>query len=634
MIALGVRFLAGERYHATPWDAHVNEGRVEWPPCPWRLLRTVAAAWRLRGPDVSEGGVGPDDLTVILHTLAKELPVYIVPRNGLSAWHSRHYFPWEKNPGKLDSVLVFDSFLDFGAPGIGGWRPAFPQPSDSDGSGLWHMVAVWPEVELEAPLAAALDAVLRRLNYFGRAESLAELALVVPEPEEEKAWLWDHAQQERHGVFVLPASSGPDVYRGPEWEAVRLLAPVKPEEYQVSRDDPQDRPDRKLALRKNRSFVLPRTLAEAITLENDHWRDAGWPRPPGSRWVIYPVPRIATPVRRCVSSPAIESVTGKPYAARLALYSVVPPSLRDAVLETEKLRRKLMGRSAGNSGVPSPVFSGKTRDGKPLQGHEHAFFLAEANEWPQRRGVITHFTVYAAAGFDHRAMRVFTRPLGRLWGRSGYEVELTLVALGTPEDLAAESLDDLRLGKTPLFASARQWVSRTPFVPTIHPRTSGGSRRARQNSASARPVRRGKPRPTDYAIELGGYGGAVRLQCGDAECACSRSDLSYAEPQVAHPQQGSPEDNVVRLIEAQGLPRPIRIERIQGTRLGGKAVRWLHFRRERVSGTGTASTRQGFGFRIEFAQPVRGPIVLGYGAHFGLGLFVPEWTGWAVPFDR
>jgi len=31
MFAIEIRFPSG-RYHATPWDAHVNEGRVEWRP--------------------------------------------------------------------------------------------------------------------------------------------------------------------------------------------------------------------------------------------------------------------------------------------------------------------------------------------------------------------------------------------------------------------------------------------------------------------------------------------------------------------------------------------------------------------------------------------------------------------------
>ena len=37
-------------------------------------------------------------------------------------------------------------------------------------------------------------------------------------------------------------------------------------------------------------------------------------------------------------------------------------------------------------------------------------------------------------------------------------------------------------------------------------------------------------------------------------------------------------------------------------------------------------------FRLTFVKPVRGPLALGYGAHFGLGLFVPlDRCGGAVP---
>ena len=43
MIALSVRFIAG-RYHATPWGHHVNEGLIEWPPSPWRILRALLAS--------------------------------------------------------------------------------------------------------------------------------------------------------------------------------------------------------------------------------------------------------------------------------------------------------------------------------------------------------------------------------------------------------------------------------------------------------------------------------------------------------------------------------------------------------------------------------------------------------------
>lgn len=42
MPTVKLRFPGG-RYHATPWGHHVNEGRIEWPPSPWRLLRAFIA---------------------------------------------------------------------------------------------------------------------------------------------------------------------------------------------------------------------------------------------------------------------------------------------------------------------------------------------------------------------------------------------------------------------------------------------------------------------------------------------------------------------------------------------------------------------------------------------------------------
>src|SRR3990172_1100943 len=40
--AISIRFLTG-RAHLHPWDTHHSEGRVDWPPAPWRLLRALVA---------------------------------------------------------------------------------------------------------------------------------------------------------------------------------------------------------------------------------------------------------------------------------------------------------------------------------------------------------------------------------------------------------------------------------------------------------------------------------------------------------------------------------------------------------------------------------------------------------------
>lgn len=57
--------------------------------------------------------------------------------------------------------------------------------------------------------------------------------------------------------------------------------------------------------------------------------------------------------------------------------------------------------------------------------------------------------------------------------------------------------------------------------------------------------------------------------------------------------------------------------------LSGKPTRWLAFRTERRKGGGRRAGVHGVGFRVVFPHSVRGPIAVGYAAHFGLGYFVP-----------
>src|SRR5690606_25897328 len=102
MLALAFTFPAG-RYHATPWDRHVNEGAVAWPPEPWRLLRGLIATWhhKIKHTGRHEDGT----LEALIETLSSELPEYRLPAASHS--HSRHYMP-QFAAGKTS--LVFDAF--------------------------------------------------------------------------------------------------------------------------------------------------------------------------------------------------------------------------------------------------------------------------------------------------------------------------------------------------------------------------------------------------------------------------------------------------------------------------------------------------------------------------------------------
>ena len=77
---------------------------------------------------------------------------------------------------------------------------------------------------------------------------------------------------------------------------------------------------------------------------------------------------------------------------------------------------------------------------------------------------------------------------------------------------------------------------------------------------------------------------------------------------------------VRREARNHGLPEPVGVQPIAKLRTRAREYRWLEFRRTRKG----EDRNLGFGFEIEFTEPVVGPFSLGREAHFGLGLFIPE----------
>ncbi|HMX27765.1 MAG TPA: type I-U CRISPR-associated protein Csb2, partial [Blastocatellia bacterium] len=150
MIAISLHFLAG-RFHATPWGHHVNEGVVEWPPSPWRLLRSLVAVFhRARPADVTES-----QLERIVTALSRELPFFALPP--ATTAHTRHYD--QDNGG----VKFFDTFI-----AVGQREP---------------VICCWQETDLAAEDRAALRSLLTALNTLGRAESWCEAALLADLPQ-------------------------------------------------------------------------------------------------------------------------------------------------------------------------------------------------------------------------------------------------------------------------------------------------------------------------------------------------------------------------------------------------------------------------------------------------------------------
>ena len=136
----------GGRYHATPWDRHVNEGEVEWPPSPWRILRALVATGFTH--------LGWTDLPASVESLVQQLaavpPAFGLPPTTLA--HSRHYMPI---PGKTTKVI--DAFVRL--------APETP------------LLVQFP-VRLGASELDLLQRLAEQMTYLGRAESWCDVTLV------------------------------------------------------------------------------------------------------------------------------------------------------------------------------------------------------------------------------------------------------------------------------------------------------------------------------------------------------------------------------------------------------------------------------------------------------------------------
>ena len=102
-----------------------------------------------------------------------------------------------------------------------------------------------------------------------------------------------------------------------------------------------------------------------------------------------------------------------------------------------------------------------------------------------------------------------------------------------------------------------------------------------------------------------------------------RSITPYLHPWYVK-RNFSVEDQIRRECRLRGYPELLRLEPMAGIRVGSRRRRPIHFRRFRSKRGLTQPDRLGGFWRLTFSQPVWGPLALGFGCHYGLGLFVPH----------
>lgn len=519
---LQFRFPAGG-YHATPWGHHVNEGLVEWPPSPWRLLRALLATgyakcgWQPDAP--------PTVAVSLIEHLARALPRFNLP--DVAPGHTRHYV---QAAGK--KPLILDAFLRVEPTGV--------------------VEIVW-DLDLPAVEQALLAELALLLGYLGRAESWVESRLV-PMPT--------------LPANCLPAGddAGPP---GPGWEAVALLCAVSAADYHrwfeaqtapihaAHAPPPGKKPTKAIEKKLQRALApYPRDLLAALSAETGWLQGHGWSAAPGSKAVRYwrradalePAPLI-------VSSSAMPPEP----APRFALLTVNTPSRNRSALPSvarvfpqgRLLHKALAADHSRDDPALTRVLLGRDAGHAARDAHAHAHLLHLDLDGDGR---LDHVLVWAPAGLSPKALDAL-RIVRRTWMKGGVgELQVAFAGAGSADLLRSAEGRGLALARTLGPAGgACTWVSATAYVA---PRFM-------------------KSRGKDSLEGQIGYELALR---GLPSARVTRLDLREA-----------PRDRLRHFVlHADRHQPPVPVPHA---------------------------------LRLDFAEPVEGPICLGFGSHAGLGRF-------------
>ncbi len=576
MICLEFRFPGG-RFHASPWSRHINEGAIEWPPSPWRLCRALMATGFNR---LGWSGLNamPEEARCLFDKLAGVLPTFELPP--ASAAHTRHYMPKEKGDS---TELVFDTFAHMGSEAV--------------------LRVFWP-IELDDVETALLSALLQAMPYLGRAESLVEATLVVGSDVSDatancRPWT-DDSDTARYERVEMLAPMVPRDFS--DWRSgmLKALQARKESEARAKAEKKGKQPTAKAWAKEQAKIaaacaqMLPADLSAALCQSTTAINEAGWNEPPGTRRVAYAVPREALNATVGDKSAAHLPHACRPTTILLALTSDSRhgdclPLLKDAILRADALHKAFVAR-ATKRGLVLTTLTGMTSDQSDVRRdhhrHLHLLPLVLNSQTPPDRPALArvdHFLLHAEEGFDDAALHVIRRTR-RTWAKDLPDLFLTLALAGTRDDFHGE-LDALR--------PSRIWTSVTPFVPPRFLKRRGANSLRGQLLAEIRDrlLPNGLPLPDPISIEV---------------------ELDTTVEAHRWLTLDSDESADAFWRRWRGMSESID---------GRLSMRWRNFRLERPNAQRHPCVAMGFGLRLCFADPIPGPLALGYGAHFGLGCF-------------
>jgi hypothetical protein len=584
-VVVAARFPFG-RYAATPWFRSRREhvSNVEWPPSPWRIARAlVAAAHREGNASLVDGTVA------LIRTLATTEPRYLLPPATEVV-----YAQWMPQ-------LEFDDSPRASLRSENGHTLLAISPER-------ELCVLWPSAELDRAERDLLARLLAGIPYLGQSVSICFLELRDAWPErrpDETIAVPSSAESELEGV------------RGARL-VVRLLAPE------------------------------PTVDRRALEIGTGDGLVKAMPAPPGSRWVEYV--RV-TPHRRPAHHEArvgavVHRLEG---ALRPAVRSPYHPDAGSrAMLGPPPTVDVLLRRVCG--GLPADAQVVLADD--DLDGRAERLLVHLAHPLPVRQvaQLLTPASRLVGPGVDC-ALRLenvhWEGSAERRGGSALLRRQLLVFSLdSSAPPLLTDALVVCEIFRRRLLGVAGRRLGAHAIPPRLGGRTGDGRRLEDNHTHAHYLVAATNGREIDTlavwcpegldsieqsivrATKLPALvGSAIRLQpvARDPLTGPARRFRSHTPfLPVRHPKsrQGilrdTPAEQVVYELERRGFPTPLRVVPIQGP--------WASFRIVRQGKSGCFPYLGAHGFRLEFGEPVHGPIALGRNSHFGMGLFIPEPT--------
>ena len=258
-----------------------------------------------------------------------------------------------------------------------------------------------------------------------------------------------------------------------------------------------------------------------------------------------------------------------PTVARFLLAGRPRPRVEDAVTIGELMRRAALARfgwrrnEATGRRIPKAPWeiSGRDADGKPLKDPSHVHAFWLPED-ADGDGWIDHVSVFIADGMNDSVRGALDR-ITRLWLAPKHRDQDDAPEPGSVKEwrLALEGF-----GRPAHFAGGARIFGRSRRWRSVTPFLASGH------------------------LKASGYAGEVR-----------------------------------RLLKRRGLDvAGVQVDELDTIEVGGTPRRAIHFHRFRSRGREVQLDAAGALLGITLPEVIEGPLAIGYGSHFGLGLFVAE----------